>query len=434
VRRRFNRSVVHGGFWYRVYDLVCLLSPLPVRLISLFNRKLARALKGKRGGADRWEIGMGDERRCVLLHVASYGELEGVLPLIDRLQNTAGLRVALSFSSPSAEKAVLSLPGIWARGYLPYDQLYRQLRFLARIDPSVVLISKHDIWPNMIRAARALEIPAFLINANFHPGSRRTLPIVRSFHRTFMKNLTAVWAVSEADARRAEPLLPAGTKLLAVGDTRYDRVRRRADSGRERFGDLKEALQPGPVFIAGSSWPPGEGICWQAFASIRRDSPEAKLIVVPHEPTREALERNSAAAMSHNLKLRLFSEWTGGRVEEPVLLVDRVGVLADLYAVGWAAYVGGGFGRGVHSVIEPAAHGLPVAFGPHRHVSHEAGLLLEAGGGFVVKTTDDLEGLWRTWLDDPERYRIASVAAGDLVRSREGASDRLMELLEPYIG
>ncbi|HHE47092.1 MAG TPA: hypothetical protein ENL08_05265, partial [Bacteroidetes bacterium] len=161
MRRRFNRSVVHGGFWYRVYDLVCLLSPLPVRLISLFNRKLARALKGKRGGADRWEIGMGDERRCVLLHVASYGELEGVLPLIDRLQNTAGLRVALSFSSPSAEKAVLSLPGIWARGYLPYDQLYRQLRFLARIDPSVVLISKHDIWPNMIRAARALEIPAF---------------------------------------------------------------------------------------------------------------------------------------------------------------------------------------------------------------------------------------------------------------------------------
>jgi len=429
----FSRSAIQGGFWYKVYDVVYAIAVLLARLIALFNRKLSRALKGKRGGVDGWLIGEADERKCVLLHVASYGEFEGVIPLIERLQDSGGIRVAVSYSSPSAEKTVNSLPGIWARGYLPHDFLYRQLRFLTRIAPSVVLISKHDFWPNMLRAAKALTIPAILINANFHPGSRRTLPIVRSFHRTFMKNLTAIWTVSKADAERVEPLLSVGTKLLAVGDTRYDRVRQRADAGRKRFSELKEALSPGPVFIAGSSWQPGEKICWAAFASIVRDRPDAKLIVVPHEPTKGALERNRAAASACNLSLRLFSEWSDGRIEERVLLVDMVGVLADLYAVGWAAYVGGGFGKGVHSVIEPAAHGLPVVFGPNHHVSHEASLLLEAGGGFVVKSTDELEKLWQGWLDDPDSYRRASVAASDVVKSREGASDRLMELLVPYI-
>jgi len=430
----FSRSAIQGGFWYKAYDVVYAIAVLMARLIALFNRKLSRALKGKQGGVGGWQIGAVDERKCVLLHVASYGEFEGIIPLIERLQNTGKFRIAVSYSSPSAEKTVNALPGIWARGYLPYDFLHRQLRFLARIAPAAVLISKHDFWPNMLRAAKALAIPAILINANFHPGSRRTLPIVRSFHRTFMKNLTAIWTVSKADAERIEPLLSVRTKLLAVGDTRYDRVRQRANAGRERFSELKEALKPGPVFIAGSSWQPGEKICWAAFASIVRDRPDAKLIVVPHEPTVEALERNRAAASAYDLNLRLFSEWSDGRIEEQVLLVDMVGVLADLYAVGWAAYVGGGFGRGVHSVIEPAAHGLPVAFGPNHHVSHEASLLLEAGGGFVVKAADELEKLWRGWLDDPDSYRRASIAAGDVVKSREGASDRLMELLAPYIG
>ena len=123
----------------------------------------------------------------------------------------------------------------------------------------------------------------------------------------------------------------------------------------------------------------------------------------------------------------------GWMLSSMMLLVDRMGILAGLYAIGWAAYVGGGFGVGVHSVIEPAAHCIPVMFGPNHYVSNEATLLLKAGGGFVVQTASDVEQLWREWLENPEKYRIAADAADSVVSSREGVVDRLLEKLKPYI-
>ena len=430
---RFSRKAIPGGFWFRVYDVAVPFGVLLANAASPFNRKLRDALHGHRAGIDGWEIGREDTRPCVLLHVASYGEFEGVRPLIDRLNEEQKYRVAVSFSSPSALKVVQSTDGIWARGYLPQEYLHHQLRFLGRLEPSIVLIAKHDFWPNMIRAAKALHIPVMLINGNFHPGSRRMLPLIRSFHRTFMKHLQAVWTVSEADAKRVEPLLSHGTELLAVGDTRYDRVRQRANSGRERFRELKEALGPGPVIVAGSSWQHDENICWTAFGEVMCSNPDARIVVVPHEVTPEAIERNLSAAAALGLKVRLFSDWTGGKIEERALLVDKTGILADLYTIGWAAHVGGGFGRGVHSVIEPVAHAIPVTFGPRHHVSHEASLLLKEGGGFVVRTAGELGQLWRKWLSEPESYDKAAEDGDRVVRSREGATERLMELIETYI-
>lgn len=432
--RRFDRSGIPRGFWSAVYNVSLPFGLLLAHVVALFNVKLKAALRGHRRGLDDWQIAHADERRCVLIHVASYGEFEGVIPLIELLNKEGRYRVAVSFSSPSAEKSIKAAEGIWARGYIPVDSFYRQLEFLARLDPAILLISKHDFWPNNLRAAKTLGIPAILINGNFHPGSRRTFPIVRSFNRSFMKHLHAVWTVSEADARRVEPLLSRGTELQAVGDTRYDRVRHRADSGRERFGELKQALLPGPVIVVGSSWQPDEKICWDAFDEIHRLNGDARLVVVPHEPTPEALERNRTLAKRFGYRIRLFTEWNGGKIEEPVLLVDSLGVLADLYTVGWAAFVGGGFGVGVHSVIEPAAHGLPVAFGPNCQVSHEAGLLIEAGGGYIARKADDLKQLWLNWINDERAYLKAADAAALVVTSREGVSEKLMKLLNPFLG
>ncbi|MDP8240090.1 MAG: glycosyltransferase N-terminal domain-containing protein [Candidatus Hatepunaea meridiana] len=428
-----DRSTIPRGLWFILYDIIHNLGILLAHIVSPFNGKLRKTLKGRRKGVDGWTIGSADARDCVLLHVASYGEFEGIRPLIDRLNNTGKYRVAISFSSPSAAKTVSAKSELWAYGYLPNDYIYQQLKLFGRLDPRLILISKHDFWPNLLRAAKSLDIPVILINANFHSGSHRTLPVVRSFHRTFMKHLHAVWTVSETDAKRVEPLLSIGTELLSVGDTRYDRVRQRAIKGKERFNNLRKALQPGPVMIAGSTWQQGEKICWAAFLSIVKELPEAKLVVVPHEPTSEALNRNQAIASANQLKVCLFSKWDGKKIGEQVLLVDRMGVLADLYTVGWAAYVGGGFGKGIHSVIEPAAHGLPVMFGPNHHVSHEASLLLEAGGGFVVKTAKDIEKLWHKWLVDSNSYKQASDAAANVVMSREGTAERIIELLEPYL-
>lgn len=432
--RRFRSASAPGGFWLKAYDAFLPIAVLAARGVAPFHRKLRTALRGRRDGMEGWEIGAVDERPAVLFHVASYGEFEGARPLIERLTGSGRCRVAVSYSSPSTRMAVDNTTGIWARGYIPLDYLDRQLGLIGRLEPSVVLVAKHDIWPNMVRAAAALDVPFLWVNANFHPGSRRSLPVVRVFHRAFTRHIKAVCAVSEEDAERARRLLAPGSELTAVGDTRYDRVRQRALSGAARFHSLKETLGSGPVIVAGSTWPPGERICWPAFAAIRRDHPDAKLVIAPHEPTADALKRNRLAASHYGLDIRLFSAWSDGPISESILLIDRVGVLAELYAVGWMAYVGGGFGRGVHSVLEPAAHGLPVTFGPRHYVSCEAGQLLQNGGGFVVKSAPELERLWRGWLSGPETYRQAAQAADGVVSSNEGATDRLMQMLNHYLG
>jgi len=431
---RFNRRNMSGGFWFKLYDAFVPIASIIAHIVALRNKKLRLSLYGRKGGVKKWTIGQDDELPAVLIHVASAGEYEGALPLIDRLLESGQSRVAVSYSSPSAQSAIESTSGLWAHGFSPMDYLTDQLKLLVRLEPSVILIFKHDFWPNMIRAADVLKIPIGIINANFHAKSRRNLPLVRGFHRAFLKKLTFIWTVSEADSKRIEPLLSSRTELIAVGDTRYDRVLQCAKQGRERFKALKEALGDKSVIIAGSTWQPGERIVWQAYAILRKRYLGLKLVIAPHEPTDEALQRNRDYADTAGVRVRLFSEWEGNNIDEDVLLIDRVGVLADLYAVAWAAYVGGGFGKGVHSVIEPVAHGLPVCFGPAYHVSHEAGLLLENKGGFVVETADDLEKLWGDWLDDLDKYRKTVKAAKDVVTSNAGVTERLIERLEPFIG
>lgn len=432
-RGRFGLPGEVGGGWFRLYDALAPIGVAAARLAALFHYKLRTALNGRRGGVNRWQIEPFDARPSILLHVASRGEFEAVHPLIDRLLERGDCRLAVSFSSPSVEPAVTAMEGLWARGYLPLDLLGEQLRFLSRLEPSVILVSKHDFWPNMVRAAATLGIPFILLNANFHARSRRQWPPMKGFNRAFMAHLSAVWAVSEDDAARVRPLLTRRTELASVGDTRYDRALRRTEEGRPRFADLASALGRGPVIIAGSSWPPEERLIWPAFAAVAKRMPATKLVIVPHELTAPALSRNRAAASSVGMSLKLFSDWRGGPIAERALYVDEMGVLAGLYAVGWTAFVGGGFGKGVHSVLEPAAHGLPVTFGPNHHVAHEAGLLLKAGGGFIIKDAAALERLWMKWLDDPDAHRRAADAAKGVVASRAGATDRVLERLAPYI-
>lgn len=431
-RVHFNKLRAPKSFWFTIYEALLPPAELLMRIISLGNVKLRKALHDRRGGIKSWMIGEIDQRPGVLIHAASYGEYEGVRPLVDALVNR-NIRVAVSFSSPSAKGVVESTHGLWAYGYMPLDYLHRQVLMLGRLEPDVVMITKHDFWPNMVRAAAVLNIPLVLINANFHAGSRRFLPVARAFHRSFMKHIRCIWTVAEEDARRIEPLLSSGTELEALGDTRFDRVRQRVKMGEDKFRSLKEALASGPVIIAGSCWQPGERIVWRVMKQLKSKHPTLKLLVAPHEPDDGALSRNRDFAASHRLEMRLLSQWDGSAIGEDVLYIDEVGILAELYTIGWAAYVGGGFGRGVHSVIEPAAHGIPVAFGPNYHVSHEAGMLVEKGGGFVINSVDILEKLWGGWLDDPDAYKRAAQAAGEVVSAHEGVTDLILAKLGPLM-
>lgn len=424
---------MRGGFWFTLYDALLPLVHLAAIVVSWFNPRLKKALNSRNSSVNSCKFSDSDDRATVLIHTSSRGELEGALPLIEKLSASGKVRIALTYSSPSVEKSAGSIDAVWMHCYLPLDYFQQQITFLGRLEPSVVLIFKHDFWPNMLRAADAFGIPVVLVNANFHAKTKRTLPIVRSFNRRFMRSIAAIWTVSDRDAERIEPLLSVATELEALGDTRYDRVRQRAVDGESQFKSLRDALDSSCVIVLGSSWQRGEQIGWEAFAKIKGDYPDVELIVAPHEPNDDALSRNEALAEQYGLKAVRLSTWEGGKIDADVLIVDRMGVLAGLYSVGWAAYVGGGFGVGVHSVIEPAAHAIPVMFGPNHHVSHEASLLIEAGGGFVVESASEMERMWRKWLTEPDSYRLAADAADSVVRSREGVTDRVIEKLARYV-
>lgn len=428
----FRKSRIIRGFWFTLYDMMLPFAEIATRCVSLGNKKLKVTLKERTRGIEGWKIGKPVDRPGVLIHAASFGEYEGVRPLIEKLLEK-NIRVAVSYSSPSAQRVVEQTPGLWAYGFLPLDYLHQLLKLFGRLDPGIILIAKHDFWPNTIRAATALGIPVALINANFHTRSRRNLPVIRSFHKSFMRHLSYVLPVSDADARRVEPLLNVKTRLRVLGDTRYDRVRQRAETGERNFKSLKEALSSSRVFVAGSTWQADERIIWRVFKNLTKLHNDIKLVIAPHELSDENLDRNLKKTTENQLSCQLFSRWNGEQIEADVIILDQMGILAGVYTVGWAAYVGGGFGRGVHSVIEPAAFGIPVAFGSNYHVSHEARLLIEAGGGFKVESAEELEQLWGEWLDNESSYQQAARSAGRIVSENEGATERLMDLILPMI-
>ncbi len=396
----------------------------------MFHPKLSKTLKGKKNGCRGWNFSDEDDRPLILIHVASEGEYEGAKPLIDQLIGTNRMNVAVSFSSPSVKKSVSATDGLFAYGFLPHDFLIEQLRLLDRLEPELVLIFKHDFWPNLLRAASLLSITIGLVNANFHSRSQRGLPIIKLFHKAFMKNLNFIWTVGEADRDRIKPLVSSGTKLRVGGDTRYDRVIIRAERGTYSFKQLSDAFTGKHIIVAGSTWEQDEKIIFQAFAAIRATNPSLRLIAAPHEPVPSALHRIGGLAEKYSMRSLLWSNFDGKKIDEDVLIIDQTRILAGIYSVGWAAYVGGGFGVGVHSVIEPAACSLPVIFGPNHHVSHEAGLLISIKGGFEVHNSAQVKEIWSAWLDNYDAYESASKAALQVVTSNAGAVNRLMEKVE----
>jgi 3-deoxy-D-manno-octulosonic-acid transferase len=393
-----------------------------------------RARRGIRARYAEWGAhGRDPGRLLVWVHAPSVGEGLQARPVIALLRERhPRLQVAYTFFSPSAERFARGI-GADFSDYLPFDTIGDADAALDALRPRAIVFSKLDVWPSLVERAAARGIPLGLVSATLAESSARRSGIGVLLLRDAYRALDAVGAVSLDDAARLRQLGVRGERIAVTGDARYDEAWARARaSGQQRA--LLDPLRTGrPTLVAGSTWPADATPLLEAWSAVRARVPDARLVIAPHEPTPSQLESIVRWAADSALRYATLDEPAAATAD--VVVVDRVGVLGDLYALADIAYVGGGFhAAGLHSVIEPAAFGVPVLFGPRFHASRDAELLLERGGGFSAGSAAELGSRIQALLADGAARGAAATRARELVEGGLGAADRSAALVESLIG
>lgn len=349
--------------------------------------------------------------RRIWMHAASMGEFEQLVPVIDELRaHDVEIEIIVTVTSPSGLRHARNTKGVNAAYILPFDRPKDMQRWFETILPSIIVIDRYDVWRTMILEADARNIPVVVINATTPTGSR--IPAVRPWFADTYCLIDSITAVTEQDAAELRALT-GRVDIEYDSDTRVDRVLKRLSSPDEDILSYRTAGQK--TLIIGSSWPEDEDLLIESL----HGSPDLDLrcIIVPHEPTESALTR---------IEQRLpCTRWSRSTSTTPGhLLVDSVGKLLSLYAIADAAFVGGGFGAGVHSVTEPAGYELPICSGPRIERSRDAVDLQRAEVLTVVENAKDLTRWLRSVVFDPLQRSYAQQCAHDYIESHRGSARR----------
>jgi 3-deoxy-D-manno-octulosonic-acid transferase len=399
--------------------------------------KFARALAERRGIQARyaqWALGSRDvSRRLLWLHAPSVGEGLMARPVLANLrQRQPALQIAYTWFSPSAVNFARSLD-VDFRDYLPLDTPNDARTTLDLLRPAAFVYSKLDLWPNFVAECRARGIRLGLISATLAPGSSRQSPVARALLHDAYAALDAVGAVDGADGDRLVRLGVRKEVLEVTGDTRYDQVWERIQRIHEKQTMLAPLRASRPTIVAGSTWPADEAVLLPAFEAARRSVPDLRLIIAPHEPTDAHIAPIESWAKGNRIDTTRLSAL---RAEATVVIVDTIGVLAELYSLATIAYVGGGFhASGLHSVVEPAALRLPVIVGPRHTQSRDANLLLGADAAASVSDTREMTACLLRLLEGSNgRADEMGRNALAVVKKELGAAERSTALVERLLG
>lgn len=413
-----------------LYNTGIRLYSIAAQLVSLKSKKVRKMLRGQHHTADTLRKLMANKPGAVWFHAASLGEFEQGRPMIERLKREhPEVPVLLTFFSPSGYEVRKNYPFADAVVYLPFDTPHRVRRFLDLARPSMAIFIKYEFWGNYLEELRKRGIPTYSISSIFRPGQR----FFRKGCGMFRKMLHCFDRLYVQDERSRRLLRVIGVENVTVaGDTRFDRVtdvmRTTVDSpGFPGFASSAKCR-----FIAGSSWEADEDI----YVPWLNAHPEVAFIIAPHEFNETRLE---ALRNRFSDRVLLLSEWIRiikkARKEGTELpawmskvrgiIVDSFGKLSTLYRFADVAYIGGGFGAGIHNLNEAAVYGMPVIFGPNHQKFKEASDLIACGGGFTVDSRESFDtAINPLMLSQPLREK-AGEAAGAYIRSNLGATDRI---------
>lgn len=407
-----------------MYNFFIILFVKLVRFASLFHTKARLMCQGQRQTAELLRRGNLSGQRCIWFHAASLGEFEQGRPLIEKIKaQDPQCKILLTFFSPSGYEVRKNYPLADVVCYLPFDTRRRVREFLDLAQPSVAIFIKYEFWANYLFELKRREIPTYIISAIFRPEQ----PFFRWYGAPFRALIHCYTHLYIQDDASRQLLEKAGIQgnVTVTGDTRYDRVWeiRRAAKEIPEVESLLQAADGERVrtLVAGSSWPQDEEILIPYFNA----RPELKLIIAPHEIHEEHLR--SIEAMLKRPALRLSAARGKDLRDYSCLIIDCFGLLSSVYRYGEIAYIGGGFGVGIHNTLEAAVYDIPVIFGPEYRKFREACDLVECGGGFAVHSQSEFTAKMDELLSMPDHLRAAGKASGALVRQNIGATEKILE-------
>lgn len=375
-------------------------------------------------------------RPLIWLHAPSVGEGLQARPILQALRRShPNAQLAYTFFSPSAQRFAERLQSEGLADFtdvLPFDRATDARLLLDAWQPALLTFVKLDVWPVLAEMAQARGIPTALVSATLAPNSGRQHWLARAALSDAYRGLSAVGAISADDAARLTTLGVRPDRITITGDTRMDQVAARTAAVGPEHPVRQLGADAGVTLVAGSTWPADEAVLLPAVTEWLSANPTTRFIIAPHEPTPVHLDAIARWAA----EVALATSTLSAAESDPdrawrILLVDRVGVLGDLYALADIAYVGGGFhNAGLHSVLEPAAFGVPVLFGPRHVNAREAGELVARGGAFVDSDASALGARLAELSVHTTARREAGAHALSLVTENLGSTTRVVAVLD----
>ena len=404
------------------YTLALHLYALMIEIASFFSKKARRTRLGQwhTNGVLREQIDR--QAKYIWFHAASLGEFEQGRPIIETIrQRFPHYKILLTFFSPSGYEVRKNYDGADVVCYLPIDTPFKVKKFLHLANPAMAVFIKYEFWYNYLAELKSRHIPIYLVCGVFRPN-QLFFKWYGSWYRRALQCFSQLFVQDEASARL---LAEYGiTNVSVCGDTRFDRV---LDIQRQArlFPVIEEFAGSGQqlILVAGSSWPQDEDVILPYFNT----HPEIKLIIAPHEIHRAHLMDIESKLKRPSIRLSETNEQTVSGKE--CLIIDSFGLLSSIYRYGQIAYIGGGFGKGIHNTLEAAVYGIPVLFGPNHKKFREAKALISAGGGFPLAHEDDFKALMEKMTADTEYRQSVGRLVADYVQQNSGVTEKILKEL-----
>lgn len=401
-----------------IYDIGIRLYWLAAWIISPWNHKAKLWLAGRKRWLEKLKQVIAPEERVLWFHCASLGEFEQGRPLIEESRRRfPEHKILLTFFSPSGYEKRKNFQGADHVMYMPLDTARNAHRLVDSLSIEMAIFIKYEFWYHFLRRLNSRKVPVYLASGNFR-SSQLFFKWYGNWYRQFLDYFTHIFVQHETSKNLLEGI---GVNWVSVsGDTRFDRVKQVAET--EYKNETLEAFsRDSRVIVAGSTWERDEQILEHAFRQLPLDT---RLIIAPHELSETHLLRLKKRFPESVLFTELDHPLPGGI---RVVIVDTIGQLSYLYRYGTMAYIGGGFGKGIHNTLEAATYGLPVIFGPAYHKFSEAVELTKLSAAFPVHDEQELLSTIHQQLENPGLLKTSSGIAGNYVLERVGATSAIMD-------